>query len=364
VLVQVVQHDLGYGVALQHDDQSLAPAVAGLVPDVGDAGQAAVSYQVTDLLRQVVAVHLERQLGGDQAGAALDLLHLDDGAHHDRAAPGAVRVADAPPADDQAAGREVRPLDPRHQRLEEFLVGRLEVVQVPGDAVGHLAQVVRRDLGGHADRDALGPVDEQVGEPARQDFGLRRAPVVVLPEIDGVLVDVPQHLHRQRGETAFGVPHGRRRVVARRAEVALAVDQRHPHRPRLRHPHQRVVDRRVTVRMVVAHDVADDPRALEEPAVRTIAAVEHRVQDPDVDRLEPVPDVRQRTAHDDRHRVLDVAALHLDLDVDRLGPVVPAVQRGIGNFGHFAIPTSTGHQPAVGGGRIDVQELDVLARSG
>src|SRR5712672_603463 len=143
---------------------------------------------------------------------------------------------------------------------------------------------------------------------------------------DGLLVDVPQHFHRQRGQAALGVPHGRGRVVAGRAEVALAVDERHPHRPGLRHPDQRVVDRAVAVRVVVAHDVADDPRALEEAAVRTEPAVVHRVQDPRVHRLEPVPHVGQGTADDDRHRVVDVAALHLVLDVDRLGTVVPALR--------------------------------------
>ncbi len=250
-------------------------------------------------------------------------------------------------AHDQAVGREVRPLDPLHQRVQELLVGGVEVVQVPGHPGGDLAQVVRRDLGGHADRDALGPVDEQVGEPARQHHGLGRAAVVVLAEVDGVLVDVPQHLHRQRGQAALGVPHGRGRVVARRAEVALAVDQRHPHRPGLGHPDQRVVDRAVAVRVVVAHDLADDPRALEEPAVGTEAAVEHGVQDPRVHRLEPVAHVGQRAADDDRHRVVDVAALHLVLDVDRLGPVVPA-PAAFGNFGHFRNPYSNVNQLAAG----------------
>ena len=48
--------------------------------------------QLGDLQGQVVRVDLERQLGDDQAGAALDvLLDLDDGAHGDRAAPGARR---------------------------------------------------------------------------------------------------------------------------------------------------------------------------------------------------------------------------------------------------------------------------------
>ncbi len=40
VLVEVVQHDLGDGVALEHDDQSLAEPLVALVADVGDAADA------------------------------------------------------------------------------------------------------------------------------------------------------------------------------------------------------------------------------------------------------------------------------------------------------------------------------------
>ena len=76
-----------------------------------------------------------------------------------------------------------------------LIVGRVEVVQVPVDTLGHLAQVVRRDLGGHRHRDALRPVDEQVGEPGGQHDRLGGPAVVVVAEVDGVLVDVPQQLH-------------------------------------------------------------------------------------------------------------------------------------------------------------------------
>ena len=40
VLVEVVEHDLGHGVALEHDDEALAGAARGLVADVGDARRA------------------------------------------------------------------------------------------------------------------------------------------------------------------------------------------------------------------------------------------------------------------------------------------------------------------------------------
>ncbi len=122
------------------------------------------------------------------------------------------------------------------------------------------------------------------------------------------------------------VPHRGGGVVARRAEVAVAVDQRVAQRPRLGHPDQGVVDRRVAVRVVVTHDVTDDAGALDVAAVGPEAGVEHGVEDLAVHRLEAVPHVRQRPADDDAHRVVEVRALHLDLEADRLDPAA-ATQR-------------------------------------
>jgi hypothetical protein len=111
VLVEVVEHDLGDGVALEHDDEALTGAARGLVADVGDAGQAPVLDVLGDLLREAVGVDLVGQLGDDQALPALDLLDLHDRAHDDRAAARAVGVLDAAGAHDERAGGEVGALD-------------------------------------------------------------------------------------------------------------------------------------------------------------------------------------------------------------------------------------------------------------
>jgi hypothetical protein len=177
---------------------------------------------------------------------------------------------------------------------------------------------VRRDVRGHPDCDAGGSVDQQVREPTRQDQRFLAALVVVRGEVDRVLIDTAQHLDGYRSEPALGVAHRSRRVVARRAEVALTVDERKPHRPRLGKAHQGVVDRGVAVRVVLPHHVADDPAALRVTAVGPVATVVHRVQDATVHRLESVANIRQRARDDDRHRVVEEAALHLDLEADRL----------------------------------------------
>ena len=129
-----------------------------------------------------------------------------------------------------------------------------------------LDQVVGGDVGGHADGDAGGAVDDQVRDRGRQHARLGLAGVVVGPEVDGVLEDAVGHRHRRRCHPALGVSHGRRRVV-RRSEVAVAVDGRQPHRPRLGHPYQGVVDGAVAVRVEPAHHLADDAGALDVTAV-------------------------------------------------------------------------------------------------
>ena len=95
VLVEVVQHNLGHGVTLEDNHQSLAGTAGGLIAEVGDARNLAVLDQIGNLDGQVVRVGLERQLGDYQAGAALNLLNVDNGTHGDGAAARAVGIFDA-----------------------------------------------------------------------------------------------------------------------------------------------------------------------------------------------------------------------------------------------------------------------------
>ncbi len=117
---------------------------------------------------------------------------------------------------------------------------------------------MRRDVGGHADGDAAGAVDEKVREARRQDRRLLHAPVIIVLEVDGLFVDVLEEMLRDLGEAAFGVTHRRRRIAVNRAEIALPVDQRQAHGELLHHAHQGVVDRAVAVGMEIAHHLADD----------------------------------------------------------------------------------------------------------
>ena len=196
------------------------------------------------------------------------------------------------------------------------------MIQVVHDGIDDLPQVVGGDVGGHAHGDAARPVHQQVGEPRGEDRRLLLVPVVVADEVDGLGLDVAEDLQGDGGKPRFGVPHGGWRIPVDRTEVAVRVDQRVAEREVLGHPDEGLVDRVEPVRVVLLDHLADRPRRLAVWAVRPQARLEHRPQDPSVHGLQAVADVGQRPAHDDRHRVVQVGALDLLLDLDGLDPAV------------------------------------------
>ena len=270
-LPQVVLHDLGHGVLLEVDDHAHALAV-GLVAHVGDAVDLLLAHQLGDLLDQPGLVDLVGDLGGDDGLApALGVL-LDLGArpHEQAAAAGAVGLADAAAAADEAAVGKSGP-GTSSSSSSTVMSGLLD----DGDGrVDDLAQVVRRDVGRHADRDAGRAVDQQVRQPRGQDRRLGLLVVVVGLEVDRLLVDVGQQLLADLLHAALGVAVGRRRIAVDRAEVALPVDERVAHGEVLRQAHQGVVAGGVAVRVELAEHVADHAGALD---VRPVPHVVHQV---------------------------------------------------------------------------------------
>ena len=323
-LVELVEDDIGDRLFLDLDHHAKAVAV-GLVAQRRDALDPLLAPQLADALDHRGLVHLIRDLGDDDRLAiAAQRLDRNLAAHDDRAAPGLVGGADTGAAENDAAGREIR----SRNDFDQFVNRQAGIVDQRHAGIDHLAEIVRRDVGRHADRDAARAVDQEVREARRQDQRLMLGAVVVRLEVDRVLVDVLEQRLGRLGHAAFGVPHRRRRIVVDRAEIALTVDQRHAHGEILRHAHQRVVDRLVPVRVILADHVADDARRLHVLLVGRVPLLVHRIEDAPVHRLEAVAHVGQRTRHDHAHRVIEVRALHLVRD--RYGPDIRGRRRLLG----------------------------------
>ena len=329
--IEIVEHDVGDFAALQLDDDAHSVLV-GLVTQFRDALDQLPAHQVGDTLEQARLVDLVGQLGDDDCliAAVVDVLDVRARAHQDAAAAGGVGAIDFPRPVDDARGREIRTGDQGHQ----FRDTDRRVVDQRDAGIHDFGQVVGRNVGRHADGDAGRAVDQQVGHAGRQHRGLDLGLVVVGDEVDRLLVDVGEQLRGEARHAHLGVAHCRRRVAVDRTEVALPVHDQVTHRERLRHAHDRVVDRDVAVRVVLADHVAHDARALLVGLVPVVAELAHRVQHTAVNRLQTVANVGQRATHDHAHRVVEVRLLHLVFEVD--------VQDFAGYFGHvFAMYLKT-----------------------
>ena len=107
VAPELVEHDVGRGIALQLDDDADAEPVR-FVADIRDAFDALVLGGLGDAFDEARLADLIRDLGeDDRALVAAAFLDLMARAHDDRALAGVVGVARAALAEDQRAGREI-----------------------------------------------------------------------------------------------------------------------------------------------------------------------------------------------------------------------------------------------------------------
>ena len=212
----------GFGAALQFDHDAHAVAVA-LVANIADIVDHLVVHQFGNAFNQLRLVDLVGNLGDDDRVLVLrEVLDRSLGAHHEAPAPGAIGFGNAAASVDEAGCREIRSL----HVLQQVSQRGVRIVHQRDAAVHDLRQIVRGNVGRHADGDAVRSVHQQVGNSGRQHHRLDRGVVEVGDEIDGVLVDVSQQLFSDFGEARFGVPISRRGIAIDRTKVALAINQR------------------------------------------------------------------------------------------------------------------------------------------
>ena len=148
---QMVQHDLRRRFTLDVDLDMHTVSV-GVILDVRDTLQPLILDEIRDILDQSRLVHAVRDLRDDDLETTV--FRLDDlrlRAHNDLAATGRVCRADPGATHDHAAGRKVGTGHTFHQ-IGDLRVG---IVDQQTHRVDGLAEVMRRDVGRHTDRDTV-----------------------------------------------------------------------------------------------------------------------------------------------------------------------------------------------------------------
>ena len=107
--------------------------------------------------------------------------------------------------------------------------GSLGIIQHADAGIDDLGQIVGRNVGSHTNGDTGRTVYQQVGETAGQHSGFLAAFVKVGVPVDGLLIDIPQHLIGELGKAGFGITVSCSGVAVHGAEVTVAVHQHIAH---------------------------------------------------------------------------------------------------------------------------------------
>ena len=320
VLEQVVQHLVRVGVALELDDHAHAVAV-GLVAQVGDAVDLLVLDQLGDLLEQGRLVDLVRQLGDDDRRAVAarsprtrPAPASPPGRGRGRTCRGWRRWSPARRSAGCAASRSGRSCrrsgSPGPGRT---CTGRRRCSSGLSIRAIVASTISPRLWGGMlvamptAMPDA--PLTSRFGQLGRQDRRLLPGAVVVVDEVDGVLVDVGQHLV---GDRASGAPRCSASPPAGRRRPSRSCPGRRPAGSASRSPAPGGPARR-RARRRRAGGTCPSPRrrsrrtcGSELVALRPISSIAYRIRR--WTGLRPSRTSGQRARDDDAHRVVEVRA--------------------------------------------------------
>jgi hypothetical protein len=135
-------------------------------------------------------------------------------------------------------------------------------------------------------------VDEQVRETGRQNFRFLFGAIVVVDEIDRVFIQIADHFDRKLIHSGFGVTHGGGFITIDRTEVAVAIDQGVTDRERLSQTNERQIQSGVAVRVVFAHDIADDTSGFLIRFARFDALFVHAEDNAALNRFQTIADIR------------------------------------------------------------------------
>ena len=143
--------------------------------------------QLLDLLEHFGGRHAMGQFSDHQLPlAASELFNRMPRPNLDRPAPGGIDLAQFGWGGDHLPA--TRKIGARHDR-EQIVDARIALARHHDRGLGDLAQIVRRDFGGHADRNARGAVEQHHRQARRQERRLFGRSVVIGHEINRALVD-------------------------------------------------------------------------------------------------------------------------------------------------------------------------------
>ena len=154
---------------------------------------------------------------------------------------------------------------------------------------------MRRDIRGHTNSNTASTIDQHIRIARGKNCRFSVFTVVVVLKIDRFFVYIGQKEGSRLVHAYFGISHRGGVIAVHGAKVALTIQQGQRHRKILRHTHECIVDRGITVRVIFTHHVAYSTGGLAVAFLVIVARFVHRVKNAAVDRFQAISQVGNRT---------------------------------------------------------------------
>ena len=210
MLIELVENDVGIGIPADFnaDFHSLT---ARVIAKRCDAVDLFISDEIRDRLDEPCLVDKIGELRHKDLGLSGRLcLDPRDRPHNDLASSRTIGIFDSFPSENNGTCREIGSLYDRHKIIDRRILSLDLIIDHADTRADDLPQIVRRHIRRHTYRYTGRSVDQQVRDPGRKDRRLLLRLVKVRNEINGILVDIREHLHGDFRESRLRITHGSR----------------------------------------------------------------------------------------------------------------------------------------------------------
>ena len=177
--------------------------------------------------------------------------------------------------DNDPAGGKIR----AWHELQQRIVARIRCFDQMDAGIYQFRDIVRRDVGCHAHGNTRRPICQQIGKLGRQDHRFGKGAIVIFTKIDRVLVQSFQHRFGYGGHPRLSIAACGWVITVDIAKITLTVDQWIAHVKILRQTRHGVVNRGITVRVIVPHHIAGNFCRLPETSGGIEPQFAHRIKD-------------------------------------------------------------------------------------
>ena len=227
----------------------------GLITNSCDTINSFFLHQTNDVLMDLGLINHVWKLGYDNSLTAI--FHLFDFSartKNNRTLPCFICPVNTRLAHNQCSCRKIW----SRQYFHDIASRCLRIIHDKLNCINRLTKIMRWNICRHPNCNPCRTVYKQVRETSRKNYRFSLAGIIVVNIINSVFINITKHLQSNLAHTCFCITLSSSSVSVHRTEVPMAIYEHIAIAPPLSHPHHRFINRRVTMRVILTHDIPRD----------------------------------------------------------------------------------------------------------